>query len=706
MIALSLMRPVRTHCPFCAFQCGTVVSPEGNQLRIEGDESFPINQGRMCIKGFRAGELHNRPDRLLTPLIRDASGKLCESSWEEALDLVADRFRQLRANHGPDSVAVFGSGALTNEKAYYLAKFARVALKTANIDYNGRYCMSSGAAGNNLAFGIDRGMPFPMEDLPLAGTILLVGSNPVETLPPMTHWLQAQRQAGGKLIVIDPRQSATALMADLHLAPVPGTDLTLLNGMLHLIIETGKVDQDFIAARTSGFEAAKANALSHHPARVEQITGVSESQMRLAVDWLGDDRPAMVLSGRGPEQQSKGVATVLACANLVLALGKSGKPGSGYGCLTGQANGQGGREHGQKADQLPGYRSITDPAHRSHIASIWGVAPEDLPTKGLSAFELLDALGQPGGPKGLLVVGSNIVVASPDVERVKSRLGALDFLVVLDAFSNETSEGADVILPVTQWMEETGTTTNLEGRVILRRKVTEAPGQAMSDIWILRELAKRLGVGDKFSALDPELVFAELAKATAGGKADYAGITWPRIDRENGIFWPCPSQDHPGTKRLFLERFGHPDGRAKFHATPYSPAAEEPDKEYPLYFTTGRNLEHYNSGAQTRRMESLVLANPDPVLKIHPELAMLHGINEGEMVEVESRRGAARFVAGISPDIRPDTLFAPFHWGGMGAANLLTNPALDPISRMPEFKVCASRIKSKGAIDLFLGEGA
>jgi assimilatory nitrate reductase catalytic subunit len=469
--------------------------------------------------------------------------------------------------------------------------------------------------------------------------------------------------------------------------------LALANGLLYIAIEEKLLDPTFIAARTTGFEAARRVALTYYPARVERLTGISEMDLRKAVRWLAAAGSAMILSGRGTEQQSKGVDSVLAFINLALALGKVGKPASGYGCLTGQGNGQGGREHGQKADQLVGYRLIEVEAHRESVARVWGVDPASLPRKGRSAYELLDSLG-PGGIRGLLVMGSNVVVASPHAARITGRVRSLDLLAVCDAFLNETAELAHVVLPVMQWAEEEGTITNLEGRVIRRRVASVPPAGVRTDIDVLRELANRLGGGERFAFFSAREVFEELRRATAGAPADYSGITYERIDREGGVFWPCPSEDHPGTPRLFADRFYHPDGRAKFHPVEHRPAGEEPDKDYPFYFTTGRYKEHYNSGAQTRRVDALTKAQPIPRLQMHPRVAKRLTVPNGGRVLVESRRGRMEFVVDVTPTVRPDTLFAPFHWGGRQAANLLTNPALDPISRMPEYKIAAVRVSA------------
>ncbi len=425
---------------------------------------------------------------------------------------------------------------------------------------------------------------------------------------------------------------------------------------------------------------------------MERITGIDETRLRRAADLLGHAKTAIILTARGPEQQSQGVNNVLAFINLALALGKAGKPYCGYGCLTGQGNGQGGREHGQKADQLPGYRKLDNPEHRSFIAGVWGVAESDLPLPGVSAYEMLDTLGCAGGVRSLMVFGSNVAVSAPRAGHVEKRLDALDFLMVSDFFLSETAERADVVLPSAQWAEEEGTMTNVEGRVILRERATEPPPGVRTDLEILSGLAERLGYGPFFPSRASE-AFEELRRASAGGAADYSGITWDRIRRSDGVFWPCPAEDHPGTPRLFLERFATNDGKARFHPIPFKHSMEEPDEEFPLYLTTGRVMAQYQSGTQTRRVEALVSAAPEAFVQIHPSMAQTYGIAEGDRVSLTTRRGTAEMKARLTNSIRMDTVFVPFHFGGSGRANLLTNPALDPISRMPEFKVCAVRIE-------------
>ncbi|AZM77844.1 nitrite reductase [Streptomyces sp. KPB2] len=747
-----------THCPYCALQCGMNLTPvEGGTVEVSDRADFPVNRGALCGKGRTAAQVLAPGARLTSPLVRAADGTLAPAGWDEALDRIARNLGRTRAQYGADSLGVFGGGGLTNEKAYALGKFARVVLGTSQIDYNGRFCMSSAAAAGTRAFGLDRGLPFPLEDIPRTGCVILVGSNPAETMPPSLRYFTELRENGGTLIVVDPRRTKTAEQADLHLAPRPGTDLALALGMLHLVVAEGRVDEAYVEERTSGWEEARAAAMAHWPEHVERITGVSVPELREAVRLFCAPEAAMVLTARGPEQQAKGTDTVGAWINLCLATGRAGRPRSGYGCLTGQGNGQGGREHGQKADQLPGYRKLTDPAARRHVAEVWGVDPDSLPGPGRSAYELLDALGT--DIRSLLVMGSNPVVSAPRAAHVEGRLRSLDFLAVCDVVLSETAELADVVLPVTQWAEETGTTTNLEGRVLLRRRAISPPEGVRGDLEVLHGLAGRLGV-EKGFPVDPEEVFEELRRASAGGPADYSGIDYRRLARENGVFWPCPAQPaaddthtaapgtgssgsstgrgtrtatgsggsmstgsggsmstgsgsssstgtgsstdagvglraapHPGTPRLFLDRFATDDGRARFAPVAHRPSAEEPDDAYPVLLTTGRVVAQYQSGAQTRRVAELNAAAPGPFVELHPRLAARLGAAEGDPLAVVSRRGRAVAPARITTAIRPDTVFMPFHWPGEGRANTLTNPALDPASRMPEFKVCAVRVE-------------
>jgi assimilatory nitrate reductase catalytic subunit len=686
------MPSVDTHCPYCSLQCGITldVSPEG--VALTAQEEFPTNRGGLCAKGWAAAELLTHPQRLTGPLMRDSRElPLRPVSWDEALDRIVTTFRRLQESHGRNSVGCFGGGGLTNEKAYQLGKFARVALRTAAIDYNGRFCMSSAAAASVRSFGIDRGMPFPLADVAETDVILMVGSNLADTAPPAMQFFDTGRAHGAKHLVVDPRRTATAKTADLHLQPVPGTDLALANGMLNVAVREGLIDTDYIAERTTGFEAVRRAVRLYWPDRVERITGVPEADIVAATRLLAGAKRAMILTARGAEQHHSGTETVHAFINPALALGLPGRPYSGFATITGQGNGQGGREHGQKADQLPGYRKLDDPVARAHVAAVWGVDPADLPSPGLSAYEMLDAIGSDGGVRALWVMASNIVVSAPNALHITDRLEQLEFLVVSDIFLSETAALAHVVLPTAQWAEESGTMTNLEGRVIRRRAALAPPMDVRTDLEVMADLAKRLGACG-FSP-DPGEVFEELGRASRGGKADYSGISYQRIDDGDGVFWPCPSPLHPGTPRLFTVDFPTADRRAHFHPVEQRGAAELPDDQFPYYLTTGRTLRQYQSGTQTRRVASLTQAEPEPVAQMHRTLASRVGAADGDKVRLRTRRGDAIMTVQVVEGIRADTVFAPFHWGGACSVNRLTNPALDQHSRMPEFKVCAVAVE-------------
>ncbi len=721
-----------THCPYCALQCAmTLTVPErrgaGQPVVEVSPREFPTNRGGLCQKGWTAAAVLDTPDRLTQPLIRD-DGELRPASWDEALDLIASRVVCLQAEHGKDCVGVFGGGGLTNEKAYTLGKFARVALGTRFIDYNGRFCMSSAAAAVNRAFGLDRGLPFPLTDLAGAQAIMIIGGNPAETMPPMVRHLAGARRHGG-LIVIDPRRTPTAALADdgagIHLAPLPGTDITVLLGLLQAVFASGHADAAFLTERVTGVEEVRRSVASYWPERVERETGVPATEIRRAAGLLAAAAPhrggggAYLLTGRGAEQHAHGTDTVSAAINLALALGLPGRVGSGYGCITGQGNGQGGREHGQKCDQLPGYRSISDPKARAHVAAVWGVPETSLPGPGVPAMQLFAKLAEPDGLRALFVHGSNLVVSVPDATELTDRLRRLDLLVVCDFVPSETAQLADVVLPVTQWAEEEGTMTSLEGRVLRRRRAIAPPEGVRTELQIWHDLAARLGCQATFHT-DPARVLDELGLASAGGVADYAGVSLERLDAgeqiaadppggsvggfravpgrrsqprlPEALYWPCPSADHPGTPRLFLERFATPDGRAAMRPVAPTPVADDVRAGAPLYLVTGRVMQHYQSGAQTRRVAELVEASPTAFVQINRLTAQRLGIAEGDPVRVESARGSCVAPARLSADLRPDVVFMPFHYPGAEAANAVTNPAADPISGMPEVKVCAVSI--------------
>ncbi len=688
--ALESAQVTRTTCPYCAVQCSfDLHATDGQVTELHPTKACPVAHGSVCKKGLSALELVNHPERLLTPLVRK-NGVLEPAGWDEALERVAGGMKAIQGKHGRDAYGVFGGGSLTNELVYLLSKFARVALKTANIDYNGRFCMSTAAAAMREVYGLDRGLPFPLQKLQEMDCIVLWGANLAETLPPISQFILRARKAGAPIIVIDPRDTRTATLATHHLAVRPGGDLALALAFLHVIVDEARERWTFLEKRTTGWAAVKQSVVDCTPEWAAPLCGLTASQIwqtarlmaRTVHTGEGGDGGLVILSGRGPEQQSKGVDTIKAIINLAFSLGGL------YAPLTGQGNGQGGREHGQKADQLPGYRSIQDPLARGYFSAHWGISEDELPGKGKSAQELLESLGS--SVKGLLVFGSNIVVSAPDAGELEARIEKLDQLVVIDFFLSETAALADVVLPGSMWLETEGTMTNLEGRVLRRRRAAAPPGAAWEDWRILCELGARVGTPGQFDYQDVEAVFDDLAESTRGAPADYSGLTYQKIG-DDGIFWPCPHPNHPGTPEPFKKFFYHQDGRAHLKAVAYWDSAELPDAHYPLFLTTGRIADHYQSGTQTRRSKFMT-KHPHAVAELHPETAAQYRLEPGGSVRLETRRGTGEFLVGLNPKIRPDTIFVAFHFGGAEKINRLTSALLDPTSKMPEFKVCAVRI--------------
>ncbi|MFV0387426.1 MAG: molybdopterin oxidoreductase family protein [Pyrinomonadaceae bacterium] len=689
---------VPTHCPYCGMQCGmNLLVEKGKLVGFEPRYDFPVNEGKLCPKGVTAYLQTHHPDRLEHPLIK-RNGVFERASWDEALDLVVSKIQTLQAEHGKDSFGVYSGSSLTTEKTYLMGKFARVALGTRYIDYNGRLCMVSAGAANYKSFGVDRAAN-PWSDIPLAEVLIIAGANCAETFPILNKYLWQQRDNGGIWIIIDPRETATARQGDLHLQLKPGTDVALANGILHTIVKENLIDEEFIRNRTNDWATVKETVEKYTPDVASQITGVPAEKIVKAGLLYGRAKTGMIMHARGIEHHSNGVNNVLSYINIALATGKMGAPGRGYGTITGQGNGQGGREMGQKSDQLPGQRSINDPADRKHMCEVWGLPEDELPQAGVSVVEMFDKIRE-REIRGLISICNNVMVSLPDTNSVRESLEALDFYVCIDFFMSEAARYADVVLPGSAWSEDEGVTASAEGRVIKINKANDPPGEATQDWRIIEKLAERLGRGKYFQFANPGEIFDEMRVASKGGKADYFGITYEKIEKQNGVFWSCPTLDHPGTPRLFEEKFNLPDGKAKFHAVEFNPPDEVPDEEYPLALTTGRVVFHYLSGNQTRRIGFLMEQCPEPYVEVHPETAAKLNIKEGERVKVASRRGEGEFPAMIVKTIRPDTIFIPYHWGENLAANQLTNPKLDPVSKIPEYKACAARIEKINSREL------
>ena len=695
---LRIDKVVNTHCCFCGQQCGIKLKVHDNAVvGFEPWYDFPFNEGKLCPKGVKRYLQGGHPDRLLHPIERDeaAPGGFRNITWDQALDKVVSEIRRIQAEYGDDAFAMLSGVSLTNEKSYLVGKFARLALHTANLDYNGRYCMVSAGVGNKKALGVDRN-PNPWSDIPLADVVWVAGSNVAETFPITTSYIWRARDRGAKLIVQDPRVVPLARTADLFLPVRPGTDSALFGAVLHVLIERDWLDHDFIDAHTLHFDEAAAAVVDMTPAWASDITGVPAARIEEAAELWGTSATGMMLHARGIEQHTKGVDNVLAAINLGLATGKFGKPGCGVSTITGQGNGQGGREHGHKCDQLPGNRDITNPQHRADVAKVWHCDESEIPGKGLPAQELIEAIHD-GTIKGLLSICFNPAVSAPDANFTREALDKLEFYAVIDFFLSESGQHADIVLPGSLHEEDEGTSTSGEGRIIKINAAVTPPGEARRDWEILLDIANRLGESEYFPYTNTEEIFEELCRASSGGTADYTGATWQRIEDEMGLFWPVPEVGHPGTPRLYEDgKFFHPDGKARFHAVPYKLSAEVVDADYPVLLTTGRVVSQYLSGTQTRRIASLVAQYPEPLCEMHPKLAGPLGIADGDLVTVTSRRGTITLPANVVNTIRPDTVFIPYHWPGRQAANQLTNRAVDPLSKMPEFKVAAVRVERAG----------
>jgi len=702
-------RLVHTHCCFCGQQCGIQLKVKDNEvIGFEPWEEFPFNRGMLCPKGVKRYLQGSHPDRLTTAMLRDptAPGGFRPTGYETAIQRTAEAIGSIQAEHGQGAFAVLSGASLTTEKTYLMGKFARVCLKTPYIDYNGRLCMVSAGAGNKKAFGIDRAAN-PWSDILGADVVWISGANVAECAPITTNYIWQAREQGAKIIVVDPRITPLARTCDLFLPVKPGRDVALFNGILHLMIEHDWLDHAFIEKHTVGFDALAASVRSWSPARTAEVTGIAERLIRQAAEWWGTAKTSFLMHARGIEHHSHGVQNVLGAINIVLASGRIGRENCGYATITGQANGQGGREHGQKCDQLPGARDLANPEHRAHVAKVWGVSADDLPQPGVDAYEIFRKIDR-GEIRGLLSICFNPLVSLPDNNFVARMLDKLDFYVAIDFFLNDTAHHADIVLPGSLHEEDEGTVTQIEGRVIKINQAVDPPGDARQDWRIIQDLAAALGRSHGFTFQNPREIFDELRRASKGGIADYSGITWEKIEQQYGVCWPCPSDDHPGTPRLFepgssnpiakgAGPFYFPDGKARFNVAEYTPPTEEVDGDYPVILTTGRVVSQFLSGTQTRRIGPLVDQYPEPRVEIHPQMAVKLAIEDGDWTTITSRRGEITLRAQVVKTIRPDTVFIPYHWAGAKSANRLTIAAQDPISKIPEYKVCAVRLSKAAA---------
>ena len=706
-LPMAVSRPVtvvKTICPYCGVGCGLEVDVEdGRVKRVRGDNAHPGTQGKLCRKAVYLPPAITASDRLLRPHLRlDRAGRFQPTTWGAAMGWAADRFRRIVAEHGPDSVAFYISGQLLTEDYYVVNKLAKGFLGTNNVDSNSRLCMASAVSAYKLAFGQD-GPPCAYEDLDVANCFLFVGSNAADCHPVLFKRALRRKQADPDrvtLIVVDPRRTATARQADLWLQVRPGGDLALLYGMLHVLIREGLTDQQYIARHTVGWEQVAAEAKHWHPERASEASGVPAEQIEQAARAFGRAGAALSLWSMGLNQSTSGVDKSLMMIALHLATGQIGKPGAGPFSLTGQPNAMGGREVGGLAALLPGHRSVENAAHRAEMARLWGVPADQLsPKPGLTAVEMFEGLAD-GRVKAVWIAATNPVVSLPDQTLVREGLARAELVVVQDAyFPTETTDLADVVLPAAQWSEKEGTATSSERRVAYLAAAGPPPGRARPDWAIFADLATRLGFGIAFDYRAAEEIFEEYRASTVGTDMDIGGLSYERLRTEGPTQWPCPAGATGGTARLYVDgRFQTPDGKARFHAPTVRPTADRPSADAPFMLTTGREPDQWHTMTRTGKIPQLLRSGSEPYVALHPADATVLGVAERDWVELEAPgRGRARFKARLTTDVAPGVVYVPFHWGDHwhdgGPLNALTTRQADPISRQPELKLAAVRIR-------------
>lgn len=676
------MKAVLTTCPFCGCGCRYYLLVEdGRAVGVSPAPEDPVSEGRLCVKGWNSFQFVNHPARLKEPLVREGGG-FREASWEEALGLVAERLSKVKEKYGPDSLAFLSSAKCTNEENYLMMKLARAVFSTNNVDHCARLCHSSTVVGLASTFG-SGAMTNSISELEDSDCILLTGSNTTEQHPLVAARIFEALRKGAKLIVVDPRRIHLARLSTLHLCQRPGTDVAWLNGMMYVILDEGLEDRDFIDERTEGFEELEKVVSRYPPDRVERITGIPARDLVEAARLYGRAERASIVYSMGITQHTTGVDNVRSCANLAMLTGNVGKYATGVNPLRGQNNVQGACDVGALPDVLSGYQKVTDPEARAKFERAWGAKLPSNP--GLTVVEMMEAALR-GEVRAMYVMGENPMLSNPDVGQVEKGLKNLEFLVVQDIFLSETARLADVVLPAASFAEKDGTFTNTERRVVRVRKALEPPGQAKADWEIICDLARKLGAGWDYAS--PSEVFDEISSLTP----IYAGISYGRLEGW-GLQWPCPSEDHPGTPYLHRDKFSR--GKGRFMPANYRPPEELPSEEYPFVLTTGRVYFHWHTGTMTRRTSLLEREVPRAFVEVNPKDAERLGIRDGARVRVSSRRGEVEVGARVTDVVPEGVVFMPFHFFE-AAANRLTNPALDPEAKIPEYKVCAVRIEAFG----------
>lgn len=692
----------KSTCSYCGVGCGIeILKDRGGRLQLRGDESHPANRGMLCAKGRSLLHTVQATDtRLRYPFIRTSrESERQRVSWDEAMAHVADRFKRIIAERGPDAVAFYVSGQCLTEEYYLVNKIAKGFIGTNNIDTNSRLCMSSAVAGYKATLGADA-PPISYEDIDCCDTFFIAGANPAWCHPILFRRIEARKAADPsvKVVVIDPRRTASCAIADLHLAIRPGTDVALFLGIAHQLWRTGQFDQDFISRHTLGFVEYVQSLAPWTLSRTAEVCGVAEQDVALAAEYLSGSRRFLSLWTMGLNQSAAGTDKNIALISLSLATGKIGRLGCGPFSLTGQPNAMGGREVGGMANLLPAHRNLADPRHRHEVAEFWGVPADRIaPKPGLTAVELFDAVAA-GRVKAVWVIATNPAASLPNAWRVDQALSRAELVVAQDIYPTETTDCADVILPAAGWMEKTGAMTNSDRRISLLEKVIDPPGEALADTEILLRFARAMGWGDAFNYAAVADIFGEHAALTRGTDIDIGGLSHATLRDHGTMQWPVPQKQSLGTLRLYTDHvFATPDGRARLLPVQFENRSEPLSPEFPLILTTGRIRDHWHTMTKTGQVHKLSAHIDSPFCEIHPEDATERGICEGDVVVVSSARGSVQVRAVVTPEIRRGVIFLPMHWGkrlggARGRANNLTSPRLDPTSKEPDLKFAAAQV--------------
>ena len=696
-------KQVASVCPYCGVGCQLTYNVKDDKILFVEGRDGPANHGRLCVKGRYGFDYAHHPQRLTKPLIRRAGVRKTgdftmdpqrvmevfrEASWEEALEFAGGKLAEIRDQYGKKSLAGFGSAKGSNEEAYLFQKLVRTGFGSNNVDHCTRLCHASSVVA--LLEGIGSGaVSNPVMDVTKAEVVVVIGANPTVNHPVAATWIKNAVKNGTKLITMDPRRSDLTRMAHRHLQFKPDADVPLLNAMMNVIVTEGLVDQEFIASRTIGYEELRKNVEGYTPELMAPVCGIDAETIRYVARLFATSKASMILWGMGVSQHVHGTDNARCLIALSLMTGQIGRPGTGLHPLRGQNNVQGASDAGLIPMMFPDYQHVSDAKVRAGFENAWGVAPGSLDDKvGLTVVEVMHAIKK-GGIRGMYVQGENPAMSDPDANHAREALAALDHLVVQDIFLTETAYLADVILPASAFPEKDGSFTNTDRLVQMGRKAVNPPGDARQDLWIIQEIANKLGCGWDYKHVSE--VFDEMRHTMPS----IGGITWERLEREHSVTYPCLKEGDPGQSVVFVEEFPRESGRARFVPADIIPADERPDSEYPMVLITGRQLEHWHTGSMTRRATVLDAIEPDPVALVHPlDLAAL-GATPGDVVTIESRRGKVTLYARADDSSPRGAVFVPFCYYE-AAINKLTNAALDPFAKIPEFKYCAIRVTVGG----------